>query len=168
MIYECDGCGEVLLAGVVACPKCGEVFEEAVPADAVLPRRGFSAVTAPTTPVSSDPFTPPEHSLEQALEQAEEAIKLLSGQVVILKSEVILLKNPGAPLSSEMAALSSEVTQIANRLSVVEMARREDRRRFTDHVEQVTEALQYLQHHLQRSSSDDIKELQELEQGEDR
>ena len=44
MIYECDQCSKALPPGVTACPSCGETFEDAVPADAEVPKRGFSAV----------------------------------------------------------------------------------------------------------------------------
>ena len=63
MIYECDGCRKALRPGVSACPSCGEAFEEAVPADAEMPRRGFSAAL-PSGPVAPDlpaaPDTPAE------------------------------------------------------------------------------------------------------------
>ena len=44
MIYQCDHCGEPLPAGMRVCPACGEEFEGAVPADAEVPRPGFTAV----------------------------------------------------------------------------------------------------------------------------
>jgi len=50
MVYECDQCGRALPASVIACPVCGEKFEDAVPADAEVPKKGFSAVTAPADP----------------------------------------------------------------------------------------------------------------------
>lgn len=43
MIYECDQCSKALPPGVMACPNCEEEFGEAVPADAEVPKRGFSA-----------------------------------------------------------------------------------------------------------------------------
>ena len=46
MIYECDQCSKALPPGVIACPNCGETFEDTVPADAEVPRRGFSAVSS--------------------------------------------------------------------------------------------------------------------------
>ena len=45
MIYECDQCSKALPPGVSACPSCGEVFDDVVPADAEVPKRGFSAVS---------------------------------------------------------------------------------------------------------------------------
>lgn len=43
MVYECDQCAAPLLPGVRACPKCGDAFEDEVPADAEVPARGFTA-----------------------------------------------------------------------------------------------------------------------------
>ena len=37
MIYECDVCSAALPPCALACPQCGEVFDEAVPEDAVFP-----------------------------------------------------------------------------------------------------------------------------------
>ena len=55
MIYECDQCSKALPPGVTACPNCGETFEDAVPADAEVPKRGFSAASqaAPSEPAPS-------------------------------------------------------------------------------------------------------------------
>ena len=41
MVYECEKCKSALPAGVLACPKCGEVFEEVVPQDAEAPAPGW-------------------------------------------------------------------------------------------------------------------------------
>ena len=46
MIYQCDHCGNPLPAGVRVCPACGEEFKGSVPADAELPKLGFTAVSA--------------------------------------------------------------------------------------------------------------------------
>ncbi len=54
MVYECDDCSAALPAGARACPRCGETFEEPVPADAVMPKRGFSAA-GPLTVAASPP-----------------------------------------------------------------------------------------------------------------
>ena len=42
MIYECDQCSKALPPGIHACPSCEETFE-AVPADAQVLKRGFTA-----------------------------------------------------------------------------------------------------------------------------
>lgn len=47
MVYECDKCGAALPPGVRACGKCGEAFEDTVPADAEVPKRGFTAASPP-------------------------------------------------------------------------------------------------------------------------
>lgn len=43
MIYECEGCGASLPAGALACSKCGQAFDEAVPKDAEVPKRGWQS-----------------------------------------------------------------------------------------------------------------------------
>jgi len=35
MVYECDNCEATLGPGVAVCPRCGQVFDEPVPADAL-------------------------------------------------------------------------------------------------------------------------------------
>lgn len=45
MIYECDQCSKALPPSVQVCPSCGEEFDDVVPADAEVPKRGFSAAT---------------------------------------------------------------------------------------------------------------------------
>lgn len=47
MVYECEQCSCPLPAGVVACPKCGETFDEAVPHDAEVPARGWQPKLEP-------------------------------------------------------------------------------------------------------------------------
>lgn len=60
MIYECETCGTTLPAGVSACPKCGEHFDEAVPHDAEAPKRGWQAksesMPTPVIPEQSIPY----------------------------------------------------------------------------------------------------------------
>jgi hypothetical protein len=41
MVYECEECGAALPATVLACPKCGKGFDEAVPSDAETSVRGW-------------------------------------------------------------------------------------------------------------------------------
>jgi len=36
MVYECDNCEAALAPGATVCPRCGQVFDEPVPADALL------------------------------------------------------------------------------------------------------------------------------------
>ena len=62
MVYECDDCSAALPAGALACPRCGETFEEPVPADAVLPKRGFSAAG----PLTVAPSLPDRQRLAEA------------------------------------------------------------------------------------------------------
>lgn len=35
MVYECETCETVLAPGLIACPRCGQIFDEPVPDDAV-------------------------------------------------------------------------------------------------------------------------------------
>ena len=43
MVYQCEKCGSALPAGAQACPNCGDNFDEVVPPDAEVPRRGWQA-----------------------------------------------------------------------------------------------------------------------------
>ncbi len=66
MVYECENCGAALFAGVLACPKCGENFDEAVPSDADAPKRGWRTKTETSGTASATaeqvPPTPPAAS----------------------------------------------------------------------------------------------------------
>lgn len=151
MVYECDQCSTALPGGVCACPECGEKFDEAVPADAALPKAGFSPALALTEELNKE--------LVSKLEQAEADIAALRGQSLALKSEVMTLRGYLATLTAEITAveeysanlqtssatLQSQVMTLTNRLTVLEMAGREDKRRFIDHVNHVKEALGYIQ-----------------------
>ncbi len=159
MVYECDQCRAALPAGVFACPRCGEGFDEAVPADAVLPKAGFSAVSALIEEELKLAEEELNKELSAKLEQAECGITALRGQSLALKSEVMTLRGYISTLTSEITALEaysaslqknsavlqSQVTTLTNRLTVLEMAGREDKRRFIDHVNHVKEALGYIQ-----------------------
>ena len=152
MVYECDQCRAALPGGVFACPQCGEKFDEAVPADAVLPKTGFSAASVPVEEALNQ-------DLMNKLEQAEADIIALRGQSLVLKSELMTLRGYISTLTSEITALEehsaglqtssvtlqSQVMTLTNRLTVLEMAGREDKRRFIDHVNHVKEALGYIQ-----------------------
>ena len=59
MVYECDKCSAALPAGVRSCPKCGETFEDDVPTDAEVPKRGFRAAPTQVPPLQSLPVQPP-------------------------------------------------------------------------------------------------------------
>jgi len=53
MIYECDQCHAALPPNVTACPKCGEQFDDLVPADAEVPRIGFSSAVSSPSPIAN-------------------------------------------------------------------------------------------------------------------
>ena len=71
MVYECDQCHAPLPPSVTICPKCGEQFDNKVPADAEVPKRGFTAQshgggyewlnapTSPATPSYTSKVAPP-------------------------------------------------------------------------------------------------------------
>ena len=46
MVYECEKCQASLPPGVLACPQCGDNFDDAVPPDAEAPRRGWRSKAA--------------------------------------------------------------------------------------------------------------------------
>lgn len=151
MIYECDECSAALPPGLCACPRCGASFEDAVPADALLPKSGFHAAASR----AEDQDLP----LQPGLAQAEADIAALRSQAIVLKSEVMALRSHVSTLIEEVssseersaalqvhsAALQSQLVMLTNRLTVLEMAGREDKRRFIDHVAHVKEALGCLQ-----------------------
>ena len=73
MVYQCEKCGSALPAGAQACPNCGDNFDEVVPPDAEVPRRGWQAKSeeppGPRAPVASAfPGTRPEADTETPLE----------------------------------------------------------------------------------------------------
>lgn len=53
MIYECDQCQAPLPPNVKRCPRCGETFDEQVPADAEAFTKGFTARQTTTPAVST-------------------------------------------------------------------------------------------------------------------
>ena len=150
MVYECDQCSAALPAGACLCPRCGEQFEEAVPPDAVLPKSGFHAASCAEQG---------ESPLRAKLTQAEADIAALRSQAIVLKSELMALRSHVSELTGEITAfeehsavlkthsavLQSQVVTLTNRLTVLEMAGREDKRRFIDHVNHVKEALGCIQ-----------------------
>ena len=100
MVYECDQCNAALPAGARACPRCGELFEEAVPADAVVPRRGFHPASAGAGQVMERVMGGAEHgecSLQANLTQVEADIATLRSQAIVLKSENDDAAEPGVP-----------------------------------------------------------------------
>ena len=59
MIYECERCEAVLRPGLIACPRCGEAFDEPVPADAAPDDVGGTFDTAPASlPVAAPSARP--------------------------------------------------------------------------------------------------------------
>ena len=57
MVYECDICEAALGPGWTACPRCGQVFDEPVPADALLdePVPAADASPADASPADASP-----------------------------------------------------------------------------------------------------------------
>lgn len=116
MIYECDQCRAALPPRTRACPQCGEVFEDAVPADAELPPRGFSAAPARSAPPLPPP-SPASHSnsydwldapssplpsppLPADQRQARAAAKVVAGIVLLCGGWVAYSAVKGGDLSS--------------------------------------------------------------------
>lgn len=62
MVYECEKCGAALPAGALACPKCGDDFDEAVPQDAKVQKRGWR----PKTEADSS-FQPSDEATSSAI-----------------------------------------------------------------------------------------------------
>ena len=50
MIYECETCETVLGPGMTLCPRCGRVFDEPVPADALWDEPAADAPLGPAAP----------------------------------------------------------------------------------------------------------------------
>ena len=59
MIYECERCDAVLSPGLITCPRCGEAFDEAVPADATPDDVGGTFAVAPGTRLVPLPVAAP-------------------------------------------------------------------------------------------------------------
>lgn len=57
MVYQCEKCGAALPAGAQACPNCGGNFDEVVPPDDEVPKRGWQAKSE--EPASPQPSIAP-------------------------------------------------------------------------------------------------------------
>ena len=66
MTYECEECGATLSAGLLCCPKCGQVFDEAVPQDAKVSKRGWQSKTEVSNPQTSNKSVSSVSSTESA------------------------------------------------------------------------------------------------------
>ena len=55
MVYECENCETALGPGLLACPNCGEVFDEPVPPDATLPDHVDTAFAGSFPAALTDP-----------------------------------------------------------------------------------------------------------------
>ncbi len=114
MVYECDECCAALPADVTACPRCGEAFDEPVPLDATLPRRGFRAVGPPPTIVLGGPPA-------AALSRDAAARPPFSSPAPFpppMPREVVYLQEPGATVTITHAVLGGRTYALANITSV--------------------------------------------------
>jgi hypothetical protein len=98
LIYECDQCSNPLSPGITTCSKCGEKFDQAVPADAQLPKSGFSAKPLSATPVFQAEALASEPKLSQALAYSTQGID--PRQVIGLIGASILFIGTFAPIVS--------------------------------------------------------------------
>lgn len=64
MVYECDNCEATLGPGLTVCPRCGQVFDEPVPADALWEEPAPAAV-AEEIAAPPDGVTPPRPPLRR-------------------------------------------------------------------------------------------------------
>lgn len=57
MVYQCEKCEAALPPSVLSCPQCGDSFDEAVPQDAEVPKRGWQAKSGSVTspPINPEP-----------------------------------------------------------------------------------------------------------------
>ncbi len=115
MIYECDKCTAPLPPGALACPKCGDAFEDAVPADAELPKLGFTAkpdeptvpVPAPVSPWVQQYYVPDEPPEKVAAPQVKQWLlgtSLLAIVTVGFYAIVHGASGPPAPAAPPVAA----------------------------------------------------------------
>jgi hypothetical protein len=102
MVYECDQCSAALPPGVTTCPKCGEQFDDAVPSDAEVPRKGFSpAVSTPSPVVAPQPQptpipTAPSSAVSKAPSSGFSFVRVLVALPIVLGLMVgyIVLTSP--------------------------------------------------------------------------
>lgn len=108
MIYECDKCAAPLPPGVCACPKCGDAFEEDVPADAEAPSRGFKARPDTALTVYEQPAL--------RVEPAPVHSQAIAAQPVL--AEVVYLQNADVLITSTRVQIKSKTYMLANLSSV--------------------------------------------------
>lgn len=108
MVYECEKCAAPLPAGVRACPKCGDAFEEDVPADAEVPSRGFKA--RPDTALTT--YEQPALRIEPAPVHSQ----AIAAQPVL--AEVVYLQNADVLITSTRVQIKSKTYMLANLSSV--------------------------------------------------
>lgn len=118
MIYECDQCTSALPAGVTACPKCGEKFDDAVPADAEIHRKGFTAVSLAVPPVQAQSFSGLPHLTQAASSPIPESSAITPAErrrsQLVNRSPVPLpAPPPSQPIAPQKFALSVFLTVIA-------------------------------------------------------
>jgi len=108
MIYECDKCTAALPPGVHACPKCGDAFEDAVPADAEVPSSGFKA--RPATALTT--YEQPALRVEPAPVHSQ----AIAAQPAL--AEVVYLQNADVLITSTRVQIKSKTYMLANLSSV--------------------------------------------------
>ena len=76
MIYECEECHKALPSGSLGCLSCGTTFDEAVPQDAEVAKRGWQSKAQTNSPAAAEAYTAssiPASPLEQPFPNVEAA-----------------------------------------------------------------------------------------------
>jgi len=76
MVYECDNCEAALAPGATVCPRCGQVFDEPVPADALLEWEAAPPEAAPVE-VAPEVAAPPRRQISRRPHRWPEAATFL-------------------------------------------------------------------------------------------
>jgi hypothetical protein len=103
MIYECDQCNNPLPPDVTECPHCGDKFDEPVPSDAEIPKRGFTAkAVEPEAAVPTEASVPTEELAAPAAspQVAARATTFPPKLVLGLVGSVVLFLGTFAPIVS--------------------------------------------------------------------
>ena len=109
MVYECEKCGAALPSGVIACPKCGEAFDEVVPTDAEVPKKGFSARLADVAPIIQTAPLGVEVKTAQPLLYPTQLVE--PKQAIGLLGAIILFVGTFAPIVSLPVVVSQNYFQ---------------------------------------------------------
>ncbi len=127
MIYECDNCQVALGPGLTACPRCGQVFDEPVPADALweepAPDAGVETTAEP--PLLAEAAPPRQVSRRRRRWPQAAALLLLPGLgwLVYSHRRAPVAPTPSAPVPILQTDLAAHPQYAARMTAFVEHLR---------------------------------------------